>query len=57
MGVVIKGKMAQPETLSEYKSLLYPCVFSTGSHVKVKESWFMHLPVVTTPIGAESLYL
>lgn len=57
MEIVFKGVMKEPEKLSEYKALLYPCVFSAGSHIKVLQSWFEHLPVVTTPIGAEGLFL
>lgn len=49
--------MQDTSELSSYKSMLYPTSFSTSTHFKVLESWFNHLPVVTTPIGAEGLFL
>jgi hypothetical protein len=37
--------------------MLYPISNTTGTKGAIVEAWFHHTPVVTTPIGAEGLFL
>jgi O-antigen biosynthesis protein len=57
IGVVFKGVMPDTQDLQRYRALLYPVQYTTGTKGAIVESWFQHTPVVTTPIGAEGLFL
>ena len=37
--------------------MLYPCKYTAGLRAKVIDSWYNHVPVITTPIGAEGNFL
>ena len=43
--------------LSQYRALLAPLRFGAGVKGKIADAWLAGLPVVTTPIGAEGMYL
>lgn len=43
--------------LGKYKYMLAPLFFGAGVKGKICDSWFNHTPVITTPIGAEGLFL
>lgn len=49
--------MDDSQDLSNYRALLFPNLVSTGIRVKIREAWYNHLPVVTTPTGAEGLFM
>lgn len=56
-GVKKKNLMQDLMQLTRYRVLLAPIFFGAGIKGKVTDSWFNFLPVVTTPVGAEGLYL
>ena len=56
-GIVLKGVMEDTQDIQKYRALLYPSRWATGSKGAVVESWFQHTPVVTTPVGAEGLFM
>lgn len=43
--------------LGKYRVMLAPLRFGAGVKGKITDAWFECLPVVTTPIGAEGLFL
>jgi hypothetical protein len=55
--VKFKGVMEDTADLQKYRALLYPAQYATGIKGAIVEAWFQHTPVVTTPIGAEGLFL
>lgn len=56
-GVKKKNLMHDLKSMSKYKVLLAPIYFGAGIKGKVTDSWLNFLPVVTTPVGAEGLFL
>jgi O-antigen biosynthesis protein len=43
--------------LNRFKAMLAPILFGAGIKGKITESWFYGVPVITTPFGAEGLFL
>jgi len=43
--------------LKKYRYLLAPLFFGAGIKGKITDSWYYGTPVITTPIGAEGLFL
>ena len=56
-GIKNKGLMKDLKQLGKYKYMLAPLFFGAGVKGKICDSWFEHTPVITTPIGAEGLFL
>lgn len=56
-GFICKGLMKDITILSKYRAMLAPIRFGAGVKGKITDAWREHLPVVTTPIGAEGLFL
>ena len=56
-GITCKGLMKEIEELGKYKVMLAPIRFGAGVKGKITDAWNEYLPVVTTPIGAEGLFL
>eukprot|EP01103_Thecamoeba_quadrilineata_P002947 TRINITY_DN1278_c0_g1_i4.p1 TRINITY_DN1278_c0_g1~~TRINITY_DN1278_c0_g1_i4.p1 ORF type:complete len:185 (+),score=43.92 TRINITY_DN1278_c0_g1_i4:841-1395(+) len=55
-GVKVKGPVKDHlQALRKYRALLAPLRFGAGVKGKIADSWFVGLPVVTTPIGAEGM--
>jgi hypothetical protein len=54
-GVVMKGYMEDLRQLQTYRVLLSPLRFGAGVKGKVVDCWNQGTPVVTTPIGSESM--
>lgn len=52
----LKGYLESSDDVSRYRAVLYPCLHSVGPRTKILESWLNHLPVVTTPVGAEGVF-
>lgn len=48
--------MEDLQHLDDYRVFLNPVCSSSSTKGKTIDSWFYHLPVVTTPIGAEGLF-
>lgn len=56
-GFICKGLMKELIQLGKYRVMLAPLRFGAGVKGKITDAWFECLPVVTTPIGAEGLFL
>ena len=44
-------------SLSYYRALLAPMRFGSGIKGKISDSWYYGVPCITTPIGAEGMFL
>jgi glycosyltransferase involved in cell wall biosynthesis len=57
-GFIVKGPAPDVhETLKQYRVNLAPLRFGAGIKGKISDGWRAGLPVVTTPIGAEGMFL
>ncbi|CAD8045495.1 unnamed protein product [Paramecium sonneborni] len=56
-GFMCKGLMKEIDILGKYRVMLAPLRFGAGVKGKITDAWREMLPVVTTPIGAEGLFL
>eukprot|EP00899_Mesostigma_viride_P019697 jgi/Mesvir1/27729/Mv07426-RA.1 len=57
-GLVIKGHAPSvPDTMAQYRVCLSPLRYGAGIKGKIVDSWQQGLPVCTTPIGAEGLFV
>ncbi|MFL5812632.1 MAG: glycosyltransferase [Bdellovibrionia bacterium] len=57
-GFIVKGPASNVhETLKQYRINLAPLRFGAGIKGKISDGWRAGLPVITTPIGAEGMFL
>jgi len=49
--------MKEIDILGKYRVMLAPLRFGAGVKGKITDAWREMLPVITTPIGAEGLFL
>ncbi|CAD8183465.1 unnamed protein product [Paramecium pentaurelia] len=56
-GFICKGLMKEIDILGKYRVMLAPLRFGAGVKGKITDAWREMLPVITTPIGAEGLFL
>lgn len=49
--------MPSLERLAKYRVMLAPLRYGAGIKGKIVDSWIHKVPVVTSPIGAEGLYM
>jgi len=54
-GFLVKGLMAKLKTLGKYRVMLAPLRFGAGVKGKIIQAWSHGTPVVSTPIGSESM--